>query len=136
MSDENENQDEREEFDEAAEEAEHEARVKEMRAEARKRFAEARKKYGRRVCQVFDEDHGVFIFKAANRMAMKEFLREHHAEDGDKLVAAENLALACVVYPTKERLSSVMEELSGLAVQASLGIQRISSAKGQQRGKG
>lgn len=138
MTNENENEG-IEEFDEEAEEAEeaeHEAKLKEMRAEASKRVAATKKKHGRRVCHVFDEDYGVFIFKAANRMATKAFLRERDADDGDVLVAAENLALACVLYPTKERLSSVMEEIPGLATQAGVVIQEISSAKGRLRGKG
>ena len=135
MSEETENEIVEESDDEEAKEAEREARLAEMEEEAERRFAEAKQKH-KRACMLFDEDFGAFIFKAPVRMAMREFLKEFNSDEGDQYIACENLALGCVVHPTPDRLNSVMEELTGLAPVAAREIQKLSSVRGLNRGKG
>ena len=93
-----------------------------------------REQHGR-VVGFLDEDYGPLVFKRPERPAFKRFVSEMSGDDADYTTASENLALACVVHPPRERFAAIVDEMPGIALQASTAIQEISKATGKARTK-
>ena len=89
----------------------------------------------KRVLGWLDEDYGPLVFRRPNRAEMKRFVAEVSDDNPDYQVAGDNLALACVLHPTSERLRVILDELPGLGMQTSAELQKLAQATGKARGR-
>ncbi len=95
------------------------------------------RKQHKRVVGFHDEDYGFFIFKKPDRIPLKRFISEVNDDsvEADQQVAAENLALACVVHPPRAQFAAIIDEMPGFAPQAANEIQKIAGFSGKARSK-
>lgn len=133
--------DEETETPQGGNEGEERDKDKESRAEEERREAELDEllaKYRpqhKRVIGFWDEDYGCFVFKKPDRIPLKRFISEVNDDDADQQAAAENFALACVVYPERKHFAALLDEMPGFAPQAANAIQKIAGYTGKARSK-
>lgn len=84
-------------------------------------LAEKKAEHGR-VLGFHDPDLGPLVFRSPRRPETKRYIKAVTGSNPDFMAAGDNLALACVVHPSREQLSAMMDERPtlGLSVAAQL----------------
>ena len=77
----------------------------------------------------FNTPHGRVAFRAPKFADYQRFTDKITDGKGSKFVTMRELALACVVYPSREELVEVFDKMPGLVLNAATAIQELAGTE-------